>query len=136
MKKDCHPTYKKIRYHKKPNCKKWSKNPNSKIHISVAKSIRERYQPYKITAPMLAGFFGLSIGHVRQIIKGVYFNDGIPIRIGQYRKLTQEQADEIRFLHSTGGWSYRQLERKYNFRRSGISCIIHDKTYRRVDRVA
>ncbi len=127
MKKGTHPKYKKRRYWRKPHCKAGNNNPNGKIGHTIAKAIREQYIPYKVTAVYLAERYGLSVGNVRCIIKGVLW--GGPLKSGQHRNLTQEQAEDLRQKRSEG-WSYRQLEKHFPpISRGSIHNLLAGRTY-------
>jgi hypothetical protein len=45
------------------------------------------------------------------------------------RKLTQDQADEIRHLYKTGNYSYLTLGKKYGVAEITIKKIVDNKTY-------
>lgn len=127
MKKGAHPKYRTTRYWRKPRCKAGDNNPNGKIHHSVVDSIRANYKPYVVTAIDLAIKYGLSVGHTRKIISGQLW--GGPRKFGQYKKLTSEQAADLRQKRNQG-WSYRQLERHFPIGRGSIHHLLAGRTYK------
>lgn len=119
-------SYKAFRYWRARRCKAGQNNPVAKITKSVVDYIRMEYVPYKTTAPLLAAKFGLSVQHVRAILRGQYW-PGEYGNVGK-RKLTAEQEAAIIQLRYEEKWSERKLAEGFGISRGLVQYVIRGKT--------
>ena len=105
-----------------------------KLSWEDAKAIRLEYEPRKTTYKELGRKFGVSDGAVYRVITNQTFFDPnyIPRRpeVSVRRKLSKENATDIRIKYLTGAFSRGTLAAMFGVSKPCIGKIIRNETYR------
>lgn len=106
---------------------------NAKLSLEQANEIRQRYVDEDISQRKLASIYGVAKTTIADILNGRYYNHknehGNLCRPKTERKLSIEQANEIRDEYKKHNCSYNSLGRKYGVNHKTIKKIIENKSY-------
>lgn len=106
-------------------------NPSARINWEVVNFIRDNYRPHEVTVPMLAAETGISQPHIRKIIKGIRWANGI-IRHSNNRFLNDAQVREVWRLKKMG-YGYKRIGKILGVEGPNVvRPILQGKTYKGV----
>ncbi len=109
------------------------RNPRAKLSWDDVRKIRSEFSGKHGEIAELADRYGLSHSAMFSVVDGANWKDGYTSSREKKKKLTMEQAVEIRSLYAAGGVTQDQLGERYGVTQGAIWMIVSGLTFKEAD---